>query len=110
MPKKSAHRVIPGLFCAQRTLDGFRDFWCIWCRTGAKALQDLPILADQEFPEVPFDIARKRRFFTSEHRVESVAVRAIDFNLVEQRKRDAVFARTKLFDLFVASRLLSAEL
>jgi hypothetical protein len=39
-----------------------------------------------------------------------VTVRTIDFNLVEHGKRDVVFARTELFDLFVRAGLLLAEL
>src|SRR5688500_4207151 len=82
----------------------FDDLGRVRLGLGLEAFEDFSVLADQEFPEVPLDLARERRVFASECRVERVLFGALDVELREQRKCHVIFLRAKLFDLRGSTR------
>src|SRR5512138_3002701 len=67
-------------FLAESSLDSRCDFRGVGLRRGLKPLQDLPVASDQEFVEVPFDVAGKRRFFAGECDVKRMAVCPVYFD------------------------------
>src|SRR5262245_40868073 len=74
----------PRLFPRQRRLNRLRHFRRIRRHLRFEALDDLPIFADQEFAEVPFDISRIRRLFAREFRVKWMPIRPVHFDLIKQ--------------------------
>ena len=81
----------------------------IICQAG-KETRHWRAAADQELGEIPADVAGERRILARQHHVKRMAVRAVDFELVEHRKGHVVFAGAELFDLRVRARLLAAKL
>src|SRR5580704_13799776 len=80
----------------QRNFDGFRCFRRVGFDLGIESFQDFSVAADEEFVEVPGDVAGKRRGLARERHIKRMAVRSVHFNLVEERKGDEIFAGAEL--------------
>src|ERR1022692_2144659 len=72
----------------------------------------LPIGADQELLEIPLNVARLAGSVRNlgEFRVNRMPVRAVDVDLLEERKADSVINGAELLDLAGTAGLLPAEL
>src|SRR5262249_4616203 len=76
------------------------------------ALLHLPIAANEEFGEIPFDRfgAEKTALFIFKVLVKRVRIRPIDVDLGEHWKGHVISGRTEILDLVGIARLLLAEL
>src|SRR5579875_213267 len=78
---------------------------------GSVAGDDVALLVDEEFGEVPFDgIAQQAGLLALQKFVQWMRPLAVDLDLGENRKLDPVIELAKFFDLLVRARLLMAEL
>src|SRR5262245_35548020 len=93
----------------ERRFDRFNDLRRVRLGLRLEAFEDFSVLTDQEFAEVPFDVARERRVFARQCRIQRVLFGSLDMELGEQRKGDVVLLRTELFDLLGSARLLRSE-
>ena len=98
------------LLGGQSGFDGSHHFGRIRNRAGLEALEDLAIAANQEFAEIPLDVARVGGFLARESGIEGMAFGAIDVDFIEEGKADIVFAGAKLFDFLIRPRFLAAKL
>src|SRR5215470_18237010 len=74
------------------------------------ALEHLSVAANEEFLEIPADIAGNTVLSGSEEKVHGMALRTVHLELRAEWKSDVVFATTEGCDLRFAARLLPCEL
>src|SRR5262245_44755643 len=92
---------------------------CLYCRGDFRGLrgcfrleafENRAVACDQEFPEVPFDVAWIGRVLASERDIKGMAFFAVDVNFVEEGKGHAVFGGTEGLDFLVRAGFLAIEL
>jgi hypothetical protein len=100
---------VPGLFLREGGFDGGDDFGGVGFHLGIPAVEDRAVGADQEFAEVPFDVAGEFGFFAGEVAVEGMLLRSFDVDFFGQREGDMVSRGAKFFDLFGRAGFLGTE-
>ena len=98
------------LFGVEGGFEGVGDFGGVGFHFGIEAGEDFAVTADEEFGEVPADIAGEGGVFAGEECEEGVALGAVDVDFFEHGEADAVGAGAEFHDFGGGAGFLGAEL
>src|SRR5438309_10038491 len=82
------------LLRSQSRFNGLRDLVGIWRRGGIESRQDFSITPNDEFADIPFQRAGRRRILAAERGVDWLSVRAVGVELGGLAEVHRVFAVT----------------